>query len=62
MNDPVEELTEDPVFPPGPYKVWANARRAEIRRKGRVLLTFTGEMAWADAVREAGDMNRERKK
>lgn len=48
------------VTPEGPYTAWSlpNGTRAEVRdADGKRVKRFTGEMAWSDAVREAGDRN-----
>jgi len=53
-------IQEDGVTPRGEYTAWAtpNGMRAQVRdSKGRVIKRFTGETAWSDAVREAGDSN-----
>jgi hypothetical protein len=56
-------LPETGVYPAGPYTAWAtpNGMRGEVRRGTRVVKTFRGETAWSDAVRKAGDLNRELK-
>lgn len=47
------------VSPTGPFTAWAtpNGMRAEVRRLGQAVARFTGETAWSDAVRDAGDRN-----
>jgi hypothetical protein len=53
-------IQEDGVTPRGDHTAWAlpNGTRAQVRNKaGKVVKRFTGEMAWADAVRHAGDLN-----
>lgn len=61
-TSPADLLTpEIGVSPTGPHTAWAtpNGMRAEVRRGSRVVKRFRGETAWSDAVRYAGDLNRE---
>jgi len=60
MSVTVEMMQEDGVSPRGPHTAWAtpNGIRAQVRDdKGKVIKRFTGETAWSDAVRVAGDLN-----
>lgn len=55
-------MQETGVVPTGDFTAWAipNGTRAEVRDpRGKVVQRFTGEMAWSDAVRAAGDKNSE---
>lgn len=43
----------------GPYRVFVDDANliAEVRKGERVHMVFRGEVAWADAIRTAGDLN-----
>lgn len=54
-----EMKQEEGVVPEGPFTAWAtpNGTVAEVREGAKTVKRFRGEMAWSDAVRDAGDRN-----
>jgi hypothetical protein len=53
-------MNEQDVSPAGEYSAWASpdGMKAEVRTSnGRVAKRLTGESAWSDAARLAGDLN-----
>lgn len=52
-------FTEEPMSFKGEHTAWATADgcEAQVRRGATIVETFSGEMAWSDAVRKAEDLN-----
>ena len=55
-----DEMTpEYGVSPTGRHTAWAtpNGMRGQVRAGGKVVRRLTGEDAWSEAIRVAGDLN-----
>lgn len=52
-------MPETGVFPSGRHSAWAtpNGMRGQVRIGAKVVRRLTGEDAWSEAVRVAGDLN-----